>query len=115
MNLATRARLVLVSLAATGLSACVYAPIMQSSHAFAQHPGVSLQVWGQPDYYGGGTVTTRLVNGSNADKCVWTAGGNSRLLRAGETWQFTDVQSPGNVTVANVVASDPNCLNARGR
>ena len=114
MDITARARLALVPLIAACLSACVYAPIMQSSHAFAQHPGVFLQVWGQSDYYyGTGSVTTRLVNNSNVDKCVWTAAQPARLLRVGETWQFSDVQSPGNVTVANVVAFDPNCVNAK--
>ena len=97
------------------LPGCYYPPpaVMQQSYPFDRHPGVVMEVWWQQDYYGNGYVNTKLVNRSNMDKCAWTDAQPSRLLRAGETWQISQVQSPGNVGVANVLPWDPNCVKAR--
>jgi hypothetical protein len=99
--------------AAALLAGCVYAPVMQSAYPFAQHPGVSMEVWTQYDAYGYGYTVMNLVNRSSVDKCAWTAQQDSRLLRSGETWQVSQVQSPGAVGVANVLPTDPTCANAR--
>ena len=104
----------LIAAAVSTLSGCVYAPpVMQQSYQFDRHPGVFMEVWWQQDYYGYGYVNTKLVNRSNTDKCAWTDVQPSRLLRAGDTWQISQVQSPGNVGVANVLPWDPNCAQAR--
>lgn len=110
---AARVRLTVATVAASVLAGCVYAPTLQSSQPYAQHPGVFIEVWWQYDAYGAAYTVTNLVNRSGVDKCAWTSALPSRLLRAGETWQVSQVQSPGNVGVSNVVASDPNCVNAR--
>lgn len=111
MKTIARARLVPAALAAALVSACVYAPIMQRSFGFEQHPGVTVEVWQQYDAYGGAYSTNTLVNRSGADKCAWAEGQPSRLLRNGESWQVP----PGNIGVANVVAWDPNCSDARNQ
>ena len=104
-------RLALASTAATVLLAgCYYAPVMQGSYPFAQHPGVFTEVWWQYDAYGAGYTVTNIVNRSSVDKCAWTAAQDSRLLRSGEMWQ---VQSPGAVGIANVLPTDPGCANAK--
>ena len=107
MNIAFRTTLTLAA-SALLLSACVYAPMMQSSYAFDRHPGVVMEVW--QDY---GYMTTRLINRSTVDKCAWTDTQPSRVLHVGEVWQFSQVQSPGNVGVANILPADPNCTQAR--
>lgn len=101
-------------LVAAVLAGCVYAPPATTQrHDFQQHPGVYLDVWRSYDAYGGSYVNSRLVNGSNADKCVWTDTSPSRRVNAGESWQLSQVQTPGNVGVAEVTNADPNCVNAR--
>jgi len=104
-----RARLALPAVMATLLSACVYAPVMQTSYQFERHPGVFMEVWAD---YGYG-ASTRLINRGTVDKCAWTDALDSRLLRPGDTWQVSQVQSPGNVVVTNVMPWDPNCVNAK--
>ena len=107
----TTVRPALATLAAAAvLAGCYYAPVMQGSYPFAQHPGVFTEVWWQYDAYGAGYTVTNVVNRSSVDKCAWTAAQDSRLLRSGETWQ---VVSPGAVGIANVLPSDPNCANAK--
>jgi len=113
MKTADHARLTLAAVLALLVAGCVYAPTLQSSQPFAQHPGVFIEVWWQHDAYGNAYTVTNLVNRSGVDKCAWTAMQGSRLLRAGETWQVSQVQSPGTVGVSNVVSSDPNCVNAK--
>jgi hypothetical protein len=113
MKIIPRARLAIATGAAMLLAGCYYAPVMQSSYPFAQHPGVAMEVWLQYDAYGYGYTVMNLVNRSNADKCAWTATQDSRLLRSGETWQVSQLQSPGAVGIANVQPSDPNCANAK--
>lgn len=106
------ARLASLASAAASLTACVYAPYgvpAQTSHAFERHPGVFLET----SYDGMGYQSTRLVNRSNVDKCAWTDAYPSRLVRAGESWQLTLGQSPGNVGVSDVQTTDPNCANAK--
>ena len=95
------------------LSGCAYAPAMQSSYAYSQHPGVFLEVWWQYDAYGTAYQVTRLVNRGSVDKCAWTDAQDSRLLRPGEAWQVGQVVSPGGVGVANVLPGDPACVNAK--
>ena len=109
MKMSARARLRLLCIVGL-LSGCVYAPTMQQSYQFQQHPGVFLEFWGD---YGYGYTSTRLVNRSTTSKCAWTARLDSRLLRPGEIWEVSQVDSPGNVGVANVLPSDPNCVNAK--
>lgn len=106
-------RLRLLSLAVMLLAGCVYAPTLQGAYPYSQHPGVMLEVWWQYDAYGTAYQVSRLVNGSNMDKCAWTDLQDSRLLRAGEAWQVGQVTSPGGVGVANVSPADPNCVNAK--
>lgn len=109
------ARRCALPLLATLLSACVYAPpaVIPQRYTFQQHPGVYMEVWWTYDAYGSSYVNSRLVNGSNVDKCAWTDTSPSRRLRAGESWQLSQVQTPGNVGVAEVTNADPNCVNAR--
>ena len=95
------------------LGGCVYAPVMQSSYHFDRHPGVSMEVWMQYDAYGSSYMVTTLNNRSNLPKCAWTSALESRRLQPGESWQVGLVQTPGGVGVANVVPSDPNCVNAK--
>jgi len=102
-----------LALASLGLSACVYAPAMQSAYAYDRHPGVSLEVWWQYSPDGMGYQATRLVNRSPQDKCAWTSLQDSRLVRAGESWDLGQVLSPGGVGVSNVQPTDPGCVNAR--
>lgn len=93
------------------LSGCVYyAPALQRTYGFDQHPGVTAEVWQQYDAYGVGYPVTTIFNRSNMDKCAWTDQVDSRLLRPGESWQ---VPAPGAITVANPVPGDPNCFNAK--
>jgi hypothetical protein len=115
MKIATRARLTHTTLVASFLTGCVATPTLQNSYPFDQHPGVSVEVWWQYDPYGYAYTVTNLVNRSGKDKCAWTSQQPSRLLRAGETWQVGQVQSPGGVGVSNVQPSDPACINARPR
>lgn len=97
------------------LAGCVYAPPASTTqrHVFQQHPGVYVDTWWSYDAYGGSYVNSRLVNGSNVAKCVWTDTSPSRRVNAGETWQLSQMQTPGNVGVAEVTNADPNCVNAR--
>lgn len=111
MKIVARARPALAVLAAALVSACVYAPVMQRSYGFDQHPGVTVETWQQYDAYGAGYQSNTLANRSGVDKCAWTEGQPSRLLRNGESWQVP----PGNVGVANVVPWDPNCADARNQ
>ena len=116
MKTTARARFKLLAGIATCLSGCVYTPVMQSSYQFDRHPGVSLEVGWQyhwDGYDGMSNMVSTLVNRSSVDKCAWTDALDSRLLRAGETWQVGRVNSPGHVGVANVLPSDPNCANAK--
>lgn len=108
----TRVPLLLLPLALAG---CYYppGPVLQQSYQFDRHPGVSMEVWMQYDAYGMGTPGTIVVNRSNVDKCVWTQALDSRLLHPGESWKVAQGQSPGNIGVANVVATDPGCANAK--
>jgi len=108
-------RLTLLPLLGALLSGCVYAPVATppQSYAFDRHPGVVLEVGWRYNYDGSGYSTSVLVNRSSVDKCAWTEALDSRLLRAGETWQVSVGQSPGNVGIANVVPGDPNCVNAK--
>lgn len=101
-----------IALLAGCLSGCVYAPPMQR-YPFERHPGVYLEVWWSYDAYGGSFVNSKLVNGSSVDKCAWTDALDSRVLRAGEAWQLSHVQSPGGVGVTNVSPLDPNCARAK--
>ena len=96
------------------LSACVYAPVAvpQQSYGFDRHPGVRLEVGWHYNWDGSGYTSSTLVNRSNVDKCAWTEALDSRLLRAGESWQVSMGQSPGNVGISNVVPHDPNCVTA---
>ena len=103
----------LLALAASALTACVYAPFMQSSFAFDRHPGVSMETWWQYDAGGYGYPVTLLVNRSGVDKCAWTAALPSRVLHPGETWPVAQGQSPGAVGISNVLPADPNCANAK--
>ncbi|MBC5785796.1 hypothetical protein H8N03_22845 [Ramlibacter sp. USB13] len=112
MKNAARLPLSLVA-AASLMTGCVYAPVLQSTYPFAQHPGVAMEVWTQYDAYGYGYTVMSLVNRSSVDKCAWTATQDGRLLRSGESWQVNQVQSPGAVGIANVQPSDPTCANAR--
>ena len=114
MRITRSPRAALLAGVASVLSGCYYPPpaVMQQSYEFDRHPGVVMEVWWQYDYYGNGYVNTKLINRSNVDKCAWTDRQSSRLLRPGETWQVSQVQSPGNVSVANVAPTDPNCANA---
>lgn len=112
-NMHPRLRLMITAVAAALLAGCVYAPVMQSSYPFAQHPGVALEVWWQYDAYGVGYRVTSLVNRSGMDKCAWTDAPGSRLLRAGEAWQIGPSPSPVTVGVSNVQPWDPNCANAK--
>ena len=113
MKITGCSRAALLAAVASVLPGCYYPPpaAMQQSYEFDRHPGVVMEVWRQYDYYGNGLVNTRLINRSNVDKCAWTDTQSSRLLRPGETWLVSQVQSPGNVSVANVVPTDPNCAN----
>lgn len=111
MQTIVRPRLALAGCATALLAACVYAPVMQRSVGFDQHPGVMVEVWQQYDAYGGAYSTNTLVNRSGMDKCAWAEGQPSRLLRNGESWQVP----PGNIGVANVVAMDPGCADARNQ
>lgn len=114
MKITVRPRHTLLPLVASVLSGCVYAPAMpSSSYAFDRHPGVVLEVAWRYNYDGSAYTTSTLVNRSNLDKCAWTEALDSRLLRAGETWQVSMGQTPGNVGIANVLPSDPNCVNAK--
>ena len=109
-------RLRLLCIAAVLLSGCVYAPVLQASYPYSQHPGVVLEVWWQYDSYGTDYQVSHLVNRSNVDKCAWTDQQEGRLLRAGEVWQVGQVgqvAGPGGVGVANVTPGDPSCVNAR--
>jgi len=103
-----RVRLACACILASLLSACVYAPVMQSSYAFDRHPGVSLETW-----WDGMGTNARLVNRGNVDKCAWTDALGSRLLRPGETWPISQGISPGAVGIANVMPWDPGCVNAQ--
>ena len=114
MKITCPARAALLAGVLSVLPGCYYPPqaVMQQSYAFDRHPGVVMEVWWQYDYYGNAFVNTKLVNRSNVDKCAWTDTQSSRLLRAGETWLVSQVQSPGNVSVASVAPTDPDCANA---
>jgi hypothetical protein len=104
----------LPALVAALLAGCVYAPVMQpSSYAFDRHPGVVLEVSWRYNYDGSAYSISTLVNRGSVDKCAWTEALDSRLLRAGESWQVSMAQSPGNVGISNVVPQDPNCVNAK--
>jgi hypothetical protein len=111
MKIAAPARLVLAVSVALLASACVYAPVMQRSFGFEQHPGVMVEVWQRYDAYGVGYASNTLVNRSGVDKCAWAEGQPSRLLRNGESWQVP----AGNVGVSNVMQWDPNCADARNQ
>lgn len=113
MKTAARFALALAAASATLLAGCAYAPVMQGSYPFAQHPGVFMEVWWQYDAYGAGYTVTNVVNRSSVDKCAWTTAQDSRVLRSGESWQVSQVQSPGAVGISNVVPADPNCANAK--
>lgn len=113
MKIPARSRLALPALLTVALSGCVYAPVPQQSYSFERHPGVFLEVGWQYDAYGYGRSVSTLVNRSGMDKCAWTDALDSRVLRAGEAWQVAQVQSPGNVGVANVQPEDPGCTNAK--
>ena len=112
MKIASRV-CVLLAVVASALTACVYTPFMQSSFAFDRHPGVSLETWWQYDAGGYGYPVTLLVNRSAVAKCAWTAALPSRVLHPGETWPVAQGQSPGAVGIANVLPTDPNCVNAK--
>jgi hypothetical protein len=98
------------------LSGCMYVPmtVAPSSYQFDRHPGVSMEMRPVYGYEMSGQMATYLVNRSNVDKCAWTQYHASRLLRAGDTWMVSEMQSPGTIGVANVVPSDPNCMKAKG-
>jgi hypothetical protein len=116
MKIVARADLTSAAAIAALLTACAYAPpapTLQSSYQFERHPGVFIEVWWQYSPDGVAYTVSNLVNRSSVDKCAWTAAFPSRRLRAGETWQVGQVQSPLSVGVANVLASDPNCANAK--
>lgn len=108
-----RVRLTLLAVASSFLVAgCVYAPLPPTSYQFERHPGVFMEVWSQYDGYTTAT-STRLINRGTVNKCAWTDALDSRLLKAGDSWQLSQVQSPGNVVVTNVMPWDPNCVNAK--
>jgi hypothetical protein len=113
MKIAARTRLTLVAFVAAVLIGCAYYPTLQSSRQFERHPGVFIEVWWEYNYDGVAYAVTNLANRSGMDKCAWTDAFGSRRLRSGETWRVGQVQSPGNVGVANVVPSDPDCVNAK--
>jgi hypothetical protein len=94
------------------LSACT-APTV-SQYQFDRHPGVFME---QRWEYGWGVeyIATYVVNRGTSDKCVWTQLLDSRVLRPGETWRVSDMQSPGNIGVANVLPGDPNCARAKSQ
>jgi hypothetical protein len=105
-------RVPLLAASLLSLSACVAPPVSQ--FAFDKHPGVFME---QRWEYGWGVdyLATYVVNRGAADKCVWTQYLDSRLLRAGETWRVSEMQSPGTIGVANVVPGDPNCTRAKSQ
>ena len=115
MKIIARTRLTLLPVLAAALSGCVYAPVatQQQSYGFDRHPGVRLEVGWHYNWDGSGYTSSTLVNRSNVDKCAWTEALDSRLLRAGESWQVSMGQSPGNVGISNVVPHDPNCVSAK--
>lgn len=113
MNIPALSRTSLAAVLAALLAGCVYAPVPQQSYSFERHPGVFLEVGWQYDAYGYGRSVSTLVNRSGTDKCAWTDQLPSRLLRPGEAWQVSQVTSPGNVGVANVQGTDPQCANAK--
>ena len=117
MKTAARARIAGLSMGVAVLAGCAYPyPYpgqMQQAYAFDRHPGVALEFWRQYDGYGYGYLTATLVNRSGGDKCAWTEALGPRLLRSGESWQVSQVQSPGAVGIANVLPWDPNCARAR--
>ena len=103
-------------LVAATLSGCYYVPVTAaaSSYHFDKHPGVYMETRPLYGYYEmGGSMATYLVNRGSVDKCAWTQNQPSRLLRAGETWLVSEVQSPGAIGVSNVMPWDPNCVNAK--
>lgn len=107
MTITARTQFTLAGAVGILLSGCVYAPVMQASYAFDRHPGVVMEVWWD------GNTTTRLINHGNVDKCAWSDAQEGRVLHAGETWQFTQMQAPGSVGVANIRPGDPSCALAR--
>ena len=115
MKMTALPRLTLLPVIAATLSACVYAPVgvAPQSYGFDRHPGVRLEVSWHYNWDGSGYTSSTLVNRSNEDKCAWTEALDSRLLRAGESWQVSMGQSPGNVGISNVVPHDPNCTTAK--
>jgi hypothetical protein len=115
MKTIPRIRLTLLPALAALVSGCVYAPVATppQTYSFDRHPGVVLEVGWRYNYDGSGYSTSVLANRGSVDKCAWTEALPSRLLRAGETWQVSVGQSPGNVGIANVVSTDPNCVNAK--
>jgi hypothetical protein len=108
-----RTRLALLAVPATLLAGCVHAPVTQASYPFEKHPGVSMEVRWQDGYEMGTYASTYVVNRSSVDKCAWTERLDSRLLRPGETWLVSELQSPGNIGVANVLPWDPKCAKAK--
>jgi len=96
------------------LAGCVYAPVQQSSYEFDKHPGVFMEVRWHNGYELGSYATTYVVNRSSIAKCAWTQRLDSRLLRPGESWLVSEVDSPGNIGVANVLPWDPSCMKAKG-